>query len=244
MAKIYGINGSISGRQGNNVFAVLRGETILRKYQPIVANPNTEAQIEARAKFKEISQFGSIIPAKAVMGMTKIARQKNVTVRNAFTSLNIKDGNVTFSSNAATIDYTKVQFSAGNVQATDISADFEESLEVDMSVKVADAEFHPSLYKALGIVFSPALSAIAVSRTLADFTHPGTASIMVEVPTGWAGATVHAWLYVVKADTEDAAVRYSNAFNSATFSVTAEILQAAAQMSYSKTYYAGSGTIA
>lgn len=61
MARIQGIVGGMSGKMGNAVFRQRNGETIVSQYQPIVANPNTEAQQVARAKFKLITQLASIM---------------------------------------------------------------------------------------------------------------------------------------------------------------------------------------
>ena len=60
MAKIYGLSGRLTGRKGDAVFAVRGGEQIVRQYNPIVANPKTEAQVENRAKLKLCSQLGAI----------------------------------------------------------------------------------------------------------------------------------------------------------------------------------------
>lgn len=243
MAKIYGLNGNISGRQGNNVFAILKGETILRKYQPIVANPNSASQVEARAKFKEISQFGSIVPAKAITGLSKLAKQKNVSVRNTFSSLNILEGNINYASNEATINYSKVQFSNGHVSLDTLNPDFQESLEVDLQFHSSEADADPSLYSCNAVVFCPALKKFVVNATPVAYATASQQGILLPVPSGWAGAAVHVWGYMVKAESVDALVRYSSAFASANFSVTAELIQAASQMSFSRTVYAGSGTI-
>lgn len=61
MARIYGLSGRITGRKGDAVFAVRGGEQIVRQYNPIVANPKTEAQVENRAKLKLCSQLGAIL---------------------------------------------------------------------------------------------------------------------------------------------------------------------------------------
>ena len=243
MAKIFGLNGNISGRQGNNVFAILKGETILRKYQPIVANPNTTSQVAARAKFKEISQFGSIIPVRAITGLSKLAKQKNVTLRNSFSSLNILEGNVNYENNVASIDYTKVQFSDGHVALDSLHPDFQESQEVDLQFVSQEAAVNPSLYTCVAVVFCPALKQFVVNDTPVPYATASTNGIILPVSANWAGAKVRVWGYMVKAESVDALVRYSSAFASSDFSVTAELVQAASQMSFSRSVYAGEGTI-
>lgn len=83
MAKIYGLFGSMTGKTADVVMVVRNGVQIVRKYQPSVANPNTEGQVAARAKLKLVSQLSAILaPAIA------IPRSGNVSSRNLFTKLN------------------------------------------------------------------------------------------------------------------------------------------------------------
>lgn len=74
MARIQGIAGGMSGKMGNAVFRQRYGETIVSQYQPVVANPNTEAQQVARAKFKLITQLAAIM-APALGIVNRPARQ-------------------------------------------------------------------------------------------------------------------------------------------------------------------------
>lgn len=77
MAKMSGITGTLSGKMGNAVFRVRGGQQVVAQYQPQVANPNTEAQQVARAKFKLITQLAAIMaPAMGTLGVvTRPARQ-------------------------------------------------------------------------------------------------------------------------------------------------------------------------
>lgn len=108
MAKIYGIGGVLTGKNGANVFAVRYGENIVRKYQPVVTNPNTTNQVIARAKLKLMSQLS------AVLGdVIAIPRMGAVTGRNIFTKQNYK--NATYSDNEAAIDITGLQITKSAV---------------------------------------------------------------------------------------------------------------------------------
>lgn len=72
MAKIYGITGKMSGKMGSAVFAVRKGQQIMRQYNPIVLNPKSAKQQDSRVKFKLGTQlaaimapgFGTMLPAK------------------------------------------------------------------------------------------------------------------------------------------------------------------------------------
>lgn len=72
MAKIQGLVGGISGKMGNAVFRQRAGQTIVAQYQPVVSNPNTPAQQNARAAFKLITQLAAIMsPGFGTMLVTK-----------------------------------------------------------------------------------------------------------------------------------------------------------------------------
>ena len=115
MAKIYGINGVVTGKQGNNVFAVRNGEQILRKYQPVVMNPNTEAQVATRAKLKMLSQLSAVM-ATAIA----IPRNGAISPRNAFTKLNFPA--TTFVNGEADITLTSIKLTKSVVSLNRIVA--------------------------------------------------------------------------------------------------------------------------
>ena len=83
MARIFGLSGRITGRKGDAVFSVRKGEQIVRQYNPMVLNPNTEAQTVQRSKMKLSSQLGAIF-ANIIAIPSEGAR----TPRNIFTKTN------------------------------------------------------------------------------------------------------------------------------------------------------------
>lgn len=87
MAKIYGINGRITGKVGNTVFAVDGGIQVARQYNPIVANPRTAAQQVQRLKVNLAGQMSRGIQAAALEGLRGNRRQR----RSALLSNLIKD---------------------------------------------------------------------------------------------------------------------------------------------------------
>lgn len=114
MAKIFGLNGIIRGRQGNNVFSVQNGTQVLKVYQPAVSNPKTIGQREQRSKFALAGKLSSATPSAAIMGMrgssprSRRAEFVSVISRNALTSLGV-DGVV------ASIDFEKIMFAQGAI---------------------------------------------------------------------------------------------------------------------------------
>lgn len=114
MAKFYN-NRVKTGRLAGSVFAVRNGETIERAYQPMVANPQTPAQIEARAKLKLLSQLAAVVAP-----VIAIPRQGAVSSRNLFTKVNYSL--TTYSGNEANIDIAAVQLTKSVVALPAVTA--------------------------------------------------------------------------------------------------------------------------
>lgn len=83
MARIYGLTGKMQGKYGSAVFRIRRGTQVMAAYNPVVDNPNTQKQVNARARFKLVSQLASIYAP-----IIAIPRAGAVTSRNLFTKKN------------------------------------------------------------------------------------------------------------------------------------------------------------
>lgn len=102
MAKIYGLQGVMTGKLANTVMVVRNGEQIARKYQPVVTNPSTTGQVAARAKLKMMSQLSAIMAPVIAM-----PREGAVSTRNLFTKENY--GAATYSDNTASVTLTSIK---------------------------------------------------------------------------------------------------------------------------------------
>lgn len=129
--KLNGLTGKGTGKLGSSIFAVNSGEQIVRQYQPNVANPSTEGQVEQRSKLKLMSQLAA---AYAIV----LAFRKNgmVSARNQFISKNI--GNVAFADETATINLPAMQLTAGTTAIPDVTAARDGSTAINVSLS-ADA---------------------------------------------------------------------------------------------------------
>lgn len=116
MAKFYG---SIvkTGKVGGSVFSVRAGQTIERQYQPLVYNPSTTKQIEARAKMKTISQMSALF-APAI-GFRK---EGMVSPRNKFTSVNYQY--VTYGDGEATMQMSRVKLTNGVLSLPNLTLNY------------------------------------------------------------------------------------------------------------------------
>lgn len=107
MGKVTSLYGKTMGKIGSIVFSTSGGQTIAREYNPHVANPNTQAQINQRARMKLMSQLSASL--SPVLAMTKDGL---VSKRNKFTKLNFP---ASYALNGvAQITYENVQITEGN----------------------------------------------------------------------------------------------------------------------------------
>ena len=96
-----------SGKLGATVFAVNSGVQIAREYQPKVANPNTEAQQDTRARFKLMSQLSAVMAP-----VIAIKKDGLKTARNQFQSINFDI--VEYQNENASINLNLVQLTKSN----------------------------------------------------------------------------------------------------------------------------------
>lgn len=80
MAKFYG--GYVkSGKLGSSVFAISKGVTVERQYQPKVNNPQTREQVAQRARFKLLSGLASVVSPFACLLTEGLQTQANVFIK-------------------------------------------------------------------------------------------------------------------------------------------------------------------
>lgn len=99
--------GKINGKIGGVVFSTSGGIQISREYNPNVANPNTQAQVNQRARMKLMSQLSATMAP--VITMQKMGL---VSARNQFTKRNF--GYSYVSDGEAQISYENIQLTQGN----------------------------------------------------------------------------------------------------------------------------------
>lgn len=132
--KLNGIFGTGSGKVGNAVFATSAGQQIVRPYQPKVSNPNTDAQIAQRAKFKLLSQL-----AAAMAPVIVIPKNGLVSARNRFVKKNIPLA--TYAEDKASIELTNIQLTDSNTSLPAMVMSDEDAMSaiaVNLSSSVAD----------------------------------------------------------------------------------------------------------
>lgn len=107
MAKVNALFGKATGKVGAIVFQVNGGVQIMKEKAAKVSNPQTDAQVEQRAKFKLLSQV-----AAAVSPAIAIPKKGTVSARNQFVSKNI--GLAEYSNDTAQMLLDNLQLTNGS----------------------------------------------------------------------------------------------------------------------------------
>lgn len=115
MAKVTSIQGKAVGKVGAVVYAVSGGQQIAREYQPHVANPSTEGQVNNRSRFKLLSQLSASL--KPVIAIRK---EGLVSARNMFQSINYPA--TSFDGETAKINLNVVQLTKSNASFVGFNA--------------------------------------------------------------------------------------------------------------------------
>lgn len=156
MAIMQGITGKMSGKMGSAVFRVRNGAQVVTQYNPIVKNPDTAGQQEARAKFKLLSQLGAIMESGfGTMAGTKRAGKSAPTQRNAFMQLNYPLVAVDMSSDVperAKIEMDKLQLTSSSRPLGDISKSNTSVLVTNIPAGVRSVRFVEVTYREVNVV--------------------------------------------------------------------------------------------
>lgn len=115
MGKVTSLYGKTTGKIGSIVFSTSGGEIIAREYNPNVANPNTQAQINQRARMKLMSQLSAVLAP-----VIAIPKKGLVSARNQFTKMNFDQSMA--ENGVAQITYENVQLTNGSLGLPTIEA--------------------------------------------------------------------------------------------------------------------------
>lgn len=108
MGKVTSLYGKTTGKIGSIVFSTSGGETIAREYNPHVANPNTSAQIDQRARMKLMSQLSASLAQSLAYTKSGLVSARNKFVKRNFESTYALNG-------VAQCSYENLQLTEGNL---------------------------------------------------------------------------------------------------------------------------------
>lgn len=200
MAKIYGLFGAMTGKVADVVMTVRNGEQIARKYQPVVANPNTPGQVQSRAKLKLMSQLSAVMAPYIA-----IPREGTVSPRNLFLKLNYKYS--TFQNNQADVTLSSVKITKSVVGLPPINATRTVNT-LEVSLYQAATGFSRIVYVA---VFRQDDSSLRIAGSTV-VTEPGTTNVYagtIDLGTS-AQLPIVVFAYGVRDNTEAARVKFAD----------------------------------
>lgn len=106
--KLNGFTGKGTGKLGSSVFSVNGGEQIVRQYQSVVANPNTEAQVDQRAKMKLMSQVAAALAPILAFRKAGLKSARNLFISKNFASVTATEGE-------ASVNIPNLQITQGTI---------------------------------------------------------------------------------------------------------------------------------
>lgn len=136
--KLNGFTGKGTGKLGSSVFSVNGGEQIVRQYQSVVANPNTEAQVDQRAKLKLMSQIAAALAPVIAFRKAGLKSARNLFISKNFASVTATEGE-------AEVNITNLQITQGSIGlpaltatrgGTAIAATFNGPVTLDLASRV------------------------------------------------------------------------------------------------------------
>ena len=114
--KLHGIGGVGTGKLGSMVYSVRNGQQIVRQYNPIVANPSTAAQVEARSKMKLMSQLAAIVAPVIAINAEGLKSKRNLFISRNYPLAG-------YEQHTAQIDMAGVQLTKSNTAFPDFEVD-------------------------------------------------------------------------------------------------------------------------
>lgn len=131
--KLHGIGGVGTGKLGSMVYSVRAGQQIVRQYNPIVANPSTAAQVEARSKMKLMSQLAAIVAPVIAISADGLKSKRNLFISRNYPL-------ASYAEQAAQIDMAGVQLTKSNTAFPDFEVDRSngQSIAVHLSENAAN----------------------------------------------------------------------------------------------------------
>lgn len=197
--KLHGIGGVGTGKLGSMVYSVRNGQQIVRQYNPIVANPSTAAQVEARSKMKLMSQLAAIVAPVIAINAEGLKSKRNLFISRNYPLAGYDD-------NAAQIDMAGVQLTKSNTAFPD----FEVDRSNGQSIAVHLSEDATNLFDR--VIYCAVISQADGSLRLWDdvlVTEAGTGGLFPAV-LPYTPNAIAVYGYGIRANNDDAKAAYAN----------------------------------
>ena len=196
MGKNYqGVHGNWTGKVGNVVGAMKDGRTILRIYQPIVANPNTAGQQLQRSKLSLVAEYlrnlANIVKLGFTPNMKYGTRWSDCIRENMRNAISVVGG-------AASLDYTKVSISNGNL---DLPVSPSASNDAnDVTIQWTDNSGVGNALASDKLIYAIRNKDKNVWMSGDSTTARSARSFTIAMPSAWTSDTIYIYGFFVRAD--------------------------------------------
>lgn len=197
--KLHGIGGVGTGKLGSMVYSVRNGQQIVRQYNPIVANPSTAAQVEARSKMKLMSQLAAIVAPVIAINAEGLKSKRNLFISRNYPLAGYEE-------NTAQIDMAGVQLTKSNTAFPD----FEVDRSSGNSIAIHLSEDATNLFDR--VIYCAVISQSDGSLRLWDdvlVTEAGTGGLFPAV-LPYTPNAIAIYGYGIRANNDDAKAAYAN----------------------------------
>ena len=197
--KLHGIGGVGTGKLGSMVYSVRNGQQIVRQYNPIVANPSTAAQVEARSKMKLMSQLAAIVAPVIAINAEGLKSKRNLFISRNYPLAGYED-------ETAQIDMAGVQLTKSNTAFPD----FEVDRSSGTSIAVHLSEDATNLFDR--VIYCAVISQADGSLRLWDdvlVTEAGAGGLFPAV-LPYTPNAIAVYGYGIRANNDDAKAAYAN----------------------------------
>lgn len=231
------MTGSFGGAVG---YIDMQGRVQMRSKAETYHDANTKKQRVTRTAFLAITGLAKGLK-DCLFGLSPIAKQKRITLRNTFVKENFKNVEV-YADNTSTAetDFSEVVLSKGDHPSVTFgSPDASQPLTVSVTYSTQedspDARGDDSVYL---VIYHPIDNKGVISQP----ARRSAGSVSITVPSDWNGASVKVYGFVQGYGSEAAATEYRSVFNDAQIrggeaKSTLKFLQT--QASYSNSKYLG-----
>lgn len=197
--KLHGIGGVGTGKLGSMVYSVRNGQQIVRQYNPIVANPSTAAQVEARSKMKLMSQLAAIVAPVIAINAEGLKSKRNLFISRNYPLAGYVE-------ETAQIDMAGVQLTKSNTAFPD----FEVDRSNGTSIAVHLSEDATNLFDR--VIYCAVISQADGSLRLWDdvlVTEAGSGGLFPAV-LPYTPNAIAVYGYGIRANNDDAKAAYAN----------------------------------
>lgn len=237
---------TFKGRTGNLVGAKgYKGSTVLRQYQPTVANPNTLKQRTQRTKFLAATSTANSIPDLALAGLRGYAKSVGCSARNAFSRLMLREPigtmgwtkTVTGNEVQMAFDKTSLQFSKGTLPIPSVTATSGDPMAVDFAITLPEG-LVPANCRAIVALLSSSYEGQVIAKE-GSFS-ANILNLSVQVPSIWSGTKAYCYVYIQDFGSAENLQAY---YRAAIVAAVSDVYLAESQALSSPTVFAGEVTV-